>query len=248
MRDAPHGVATNRTSRVETGPIKHTSLPDAVYTELRRRILNNEFHAGEHLVESRIAEEFGVSRTTLRSALRDLANENLITMTDRRGSFVTRMSATEIIDSCFARYLLEAGAACHDLGWITPAVFDELERQIERMKLSALTQDMATIVDADTDFHSVILSATERPRVTELWHMLDGQMGSLMRSSIEQQGIDMEDIVVRHREVIDALKSRDANVIEEAIRSHYLTHRVVNSSEGETVQPLPPHSDPVLTT
>ena len=231
MRDATYGVATNHTSRVDTGHIKHTSLPDAVYTELRRRILNNEFIAGEHLVESRIAEEFGVSRTTLRSALRDLANENLITMTDRRGSFVARMSATEIIDSCFARYLLEAGAACHDLGWITPEVFDELELQIERMKVSALTQDMATIVDADTDFHSVILSASERPRVTELWHMLDGQMGSLMRSSIEQQGIDMEDIVERHREVIDALKTREASVIEEAIRSHYLTHRVVNATD-----------------
>ena len=233
MRDATHGVATNHASSVDAGHIKHTSLPDAVYTELRRRILNNEFIAGEHLVESRIAEEFGVSRTTLRSALRNLANENLITMTDRRGSFVARMSTTEIIDSCFARYLLEAGAACHDLRWITPEVFDELELQIERMKVSALTQDMATIVDADTDFHSVILSASERPRVTELWHMLDGQMGSLMRSSLEQQGIDMKDIVERHREVIDALKTREASVIEEAIRGHYLTHRVVNAPDGE---------------
>ncbi|HEV3187479.1 MAG TPA: GntR family transcriptional regulator [Acidimicrobiales bacterium] len=233
MRDVTYGVGTSHSKGVDAGHIKHTSLPDAVYTELRRRILNNEFIAGEHLVESRIAEEFGVSRTTLRSALRDLANESLITMTDRRGSFVARMSSTEIVDSCFARYLLEAGAACNDLHWITPEVFDELERQIERMKVSAMTQDMATIVDADTDFHSVILAASHRPRVTELWHMLDGQMGSLMRSSLEQQGIDMEDIVERHREVIDALKTGQANVIEEAIRSHYLTHEVVNPLDEE---------------
>jgi DNA-binding GntR family transcriptional regulator len=233
MRDVTYGVGGTHTSGVDTGHIKHTSLPDAVYTELRRRILNNEFIAGEHLVESRIAEEFGVSRTTLRSALRDLANENLITMTDRRGSFVARMSSTEIVDSCFARYLLEAGAACNDLHWLTPEVFEELERQIERMKVSAMTQDMATIVDADTDFHSVILAASRRPRVKELWHMLDGQMGSLMRSSLEQQGIDMEDIVERHREVIDALKTGEAKVIEEAIRSHYLTHEVVHPLEGE---------------
>jgi DNA-binding GntR family transcriptional regulator len=233
MRDATYGVATNHTAAVDAGHIKHTSLPDAVYSELRRRILNNEFIAGEHLVESKIAEEFGVSRTTLRSALRDLANEDLITMTNRRGSFVARMSSTEIVDSCFARYLLEAGAACNDLHWITHEVIDELERQIERMKVSALTQDMATIVDADTEFHSVILSASERPRVTELWHMLDGQMGSLMRSSLEQQGIDLDDIVVRHREVIDALKTREADVIAEAIRSHYLTQPVADVPDGE---------------
>jgi DNA-binding GntR family transcriptional regulator len=215
------------------GHIKHTSLPDAVYTELRRRILNNEFIAGERLVESRIAEEFGVSRTTLRSALRDLANQNLITMTDRRGSFVARLSATEIIDSCFARYVLEAGAARDDLEWITPEILQELELQIERMKVSALAQDMATIVDADTDFHSLIVSAGKRSRVTELWHMLDGQMGSVMRSSLEQQGINMDDIVDRHRELIDALKTRNADVIEEAIRSHYLTHQVINALDEE---------------
>jgi DNA-binding GntR family transcriptional regulator len=233
MRDVTYGVAANHTTGVDAGHIKHTSLPDAVYTELRRRILNNEFIAGEHLVEARIAEEFGVSRTTLRSALRDLANENLITMTDRRGSFVARMSPTDIVDSCFARYVLEAGAACDDLHWITPELFEELERQIERMKVSALTQDMATIVDADTDFHGVILAASGRPRVTELWHMLDGQMGSLMRSSLEQQGIDMDDIVVRHREVIDAIRTREASVIEEAIRHHYVTHLVTDGMNGE---------------
>lgn len=233
MRDVTYGVAHNHTNGADAGRIKYTSLPDAVYTELRRRILNNEFLAGEHLVESRIAEEFGVSRTTLRSALRDLANENLITMTDRRGSFVARMSSTEIADSCFARYVLEAGATCEDLRWITPELFEELERQIERMKVSALTQDMATIVDADTDFHGVILAASDRPRVTELWHKLDGQMGSLMRSTLEQQGIDMEAIVVRHREVIDAIRTREASVIEEAIRNHYLTHLVVDAANGE---------------
>ncbi|HUY16398.1 MAG TPA: GntR family transcriptional regulator [Acidimicrobiales bacterium] len=228
MRDVTYGVATSLTNGVDSGRIKYTSLPDAVYTELRRRILNNDFVAGEHLVESRIAEEFGVSRTTLRSALRDLANENLITMTDRRGSFVARMSAKEIVDTCFARYVLEAGAACGDLHWVTPGLFEELEHQIERMKVSAMTQDMATIVDVDTDFHGVILAASDRPRVTELWHMLDGQMGSLMRSTLEHQGIDMDDIVVRHREVIDAIRTREASVIEEAIRNHYLTHLVVD--------------------
>jgi len=173
----PTGVATNHTSgpTLVISSTRHFLTPST--PNWRRRILNNEFIAGEHLVESRIAEEFGVSRTTLRSALRDLANENLITMTDRRGSFVARMSASEIIDSCFARYVLESGAACNDLHWITPEVIDELERQIERMKMSALAHDMATIVDADTDFHSVILSASERPRVTELWQCWTARWG-----------------------------------------------------------------------
>jgi DNA-binding GntR family transcriptional regulator len=121
----------------------HNSLPEAVHDELRRRILNNEFSAGERLVELRIAEEFGVSRTTLREALRKLASENLVEITKRRGCFVARMDASEVRDSCFARFVLEAGAATDDLSWITPEVIARLEGIVEQMRASALEGDMA---------------------------------------------------------------------------------------------------------
>ena len=216
---------------LEGGVILHASLPEAVHTVLRRRILNNEFLAGERLVEAKLAEEFGVSRTTLRSALRDLAAENLVEITKRRGCFVARMNEFDVQDSCFARYVLESGAACEDLGWITPEVFEQLEVEIEKMKVAALAADMASIVDADTSFHGVIVGASGRSRVKELWHMLDGQMGSLMRSSMDQQGIDMGEIVDRHREVIDALRTRQAELIQKAIKHHYLEERKQRVSE-----------------
>ena len=74
-----------------SGETSRTSLPEAVYGILSRRILNNEYGAGERLLEANMAEEFGVSRTTLRSALRYLASENLVELTQRRGCFVARM-------------------------------------------------------------------------------------------------------------------------------------------------------------
>ena len=221
-------IEAMRTPHGEARPIRHASLPEAVHDELRRRILNNEFAAGERLLESKIAEEFGVSRTTLREALRVLASENLVEITQRRGCFVARMDASEVRDSCFARFVLEAGAATDDLDWITPEVLSELEEHLELMKTHARNGDLASIVDADTAFHSVIVTSSQAARVSELWHMLDGQMGSLMRSSFDQQGIDMKEIVNRHITVIDALRSRRAEVIHEAIRDHYLNRRDVD--------------------
>jgi GntR family transcriptional regulator, rspAB operon transcriptional repressor len=208
--------------------INRASLPEVVHDELRRRILNDELAAGERLLESKIAEEFGVSRTTLRSALHDLANENLVKISKRRGCFVARMDAAEIQDTCFARFLLEAGAACDKLNWITPEALDELEAHVQEMKQAAIVGDMAAIVDADTDFHGRIVSAGERLRVRDLWHMLDGQMGALMRSSFEQQGINMDDLVKRHVDVIEALRSRNAKVIREAIKDHYLERHMLD--------------------
>ena len=206
--------------------IQVASLPEAVQREIRRRILNNEYPAGERLLESRLAEEFGVSRTTLRSALRYLASENLVEITQRRGCFVARMNEQEVHDSCYARYLLESGAATLNLAWISDEIVSELENELQRMVRAALDGDLARIVDSDTAFHSIVVSASGLARVTELWHHLDGQMGSLMRSSFDQQGIDMTEIVNRHQVVIDAVKTRDPDVIARAIKDHYLTRDV----------------------
>ena len=72
-------------------PLEHVSLPSSVHRVLRRRILNNELGAGTRLVEANLALELGVSRTTVREALRQLAQEGLVEIFPRRHSVVTRM-------------------------------------------------------------------------------------------------------------------------------------------------------------
>ena len=136
------------------------------------------------------------------------------------------MNVSEVQDTCFARFLLEAGAACDNLDWITPETLAQLEAQVRKMKDAALVGDMAAIVDADTEFHGIIVSAGAWRRVGDLWHLLDGQMGSLMRSSFDQQGINMADLVERHVEVIKALRARDVDVIRQAINDHYLERQM----------------------
>ena len=87
--------------------LEHVSLPEAVGRALRRRILNNELPAETRLVEANLAAEFGVSRGTIRDAMRSLQAEGLIAIVPRRYSVVTRMSPDDAEDVCFARYILE---------------------------------------------------------------------------------------------------------------------------------------------
>ena len=87
--------------------LEHVSLPEAVSRALRRRILNNELPAETRLVEANLAAEFGVSRGTIRDAMRSLQAEGLIAIVPRRYSVVTRMSPEDAEDVCFARYVLE---------------------------------------------------------------------------------------------------------------------------------------------
>ena len=103
--------------------LEHVSLPEAVGKALRRRILNNELPAETRLVEANLAAEFGVSRGTIRDAMRSLQAEGLIAIVPRRYSVVTRMSLADAEDVCFARYVLEDGSVQGGFGpGLTPVL------------------------------------------------------------------------------------------------------------------------------
>jgi GntR family transcriptional regulator, rspAB operon transcriptional repressor len=201
-------------------PLRHLSLPDVVRLTLRRRIINNELPAGSRLLETKLAEEFGVSRTTLRSALRELKNDGLVEISPRRGCFVARMDPDDIHDICFARYVLEAGASAE--AQVDDGVLEALEQALGAMTAGAQLGDLEAIVKADTRLHGVLVKAGGGRRVVQLWHELDGQMGSLMRSSLERQGVDLDEAVQRHRKFVDAIATKRRARIVKAIREHYL--------------------------
>ena len=211
--------------------IAHQSLPEVVRLTLRRRILNNELVAGERLIEANLAAEFGVSRTTLRAALMELKNDRLVEFLPRRGCSVARMSRAEVEDACFARYLLESGAACEDRAVIDNNLITSLEKELDAMAESADAGDLAAIVECDTRLHGLLVEAGGRARLTELWHSLDGQMGALMRSSLEFQGGDLSEVVIRHRSLIDDVATKDRVLIAAAIKNHYLNPRSFHDND-----------------
>jgi GntR family transcriptional regulator, rspAB operon transcriptional repressor len=213
--------------------ISHLSLPEVVRQTLRRRILNNELAAGERLTEASLAAEFGVSRTTLRSALMELRNDRLVEFAPRRGCWVARMTRAEIDDACFARYLLESGAVCQQQAVIDDTLLAALGTELDAMVRAVDGGDLAEAVECDTRLHSVLVEAGGRARLTELWHSLDGQMGALMRSSLEFQGGNLTQAVDRHRSLIAAVATRDTSIIAAALKDHYLNPKTFADTQPD---------------
>ena len=132
---------------------------------LRRRILNNELGAGTRLVEANLAFEMGVSRTTVRVALGQLAREGLVEISPRRHSVVTRMSYAEIDDACYARYVLEEGACGRWPSSNLDVLADAMQTVADRMGEAAESGDLAALVDLDTEFHGCIVQASGKQRL-----------------------------------------------------------------------------------
>jgi len=203
--------------------LEHVSLPEAVSRALRHRILNNELPAETRLVEANLAAEFGVSRGTIRDAMRSLHAEGLIEIVPRRYSVVTRMSQEDAEDVCFARYVLEDASVEGGFGRNRKELVKALRLAMEHMSIAARTDDMDALVASDTQFHQLLVDVSGRQRLKDLWSILNSQMGALMRSEIERQGIGLAEAVERHRGILDAVTDGDLARLRKELRTHYLT-------------------------
>jgi DNA-binding GntR family transcriptional regulator len=202
--------------------LEHVSLPEAVGRALRRRILNNELPAETRLVEANLAAEFGVSRGTIRDAMRSLQAEGLIVIVPRRYSVVTRMSPADAEDVCYARYVLEDASVESGLGTNRKELVRTLRIALEHMAAAARTDDVDALVASDTQFHELLIDVSGRRRLKDLWGMLNSQMGGLMREEIDRQGIGLMEAVDRHRGIIEAVTEGDITRLRQELKDHYL--------------------------
>lgn len=162
-----------------------------------------------------------MSRGTIRDAMRSLQSEGLIAIVPRRYSIVTRMSPEDAEDICYARWVLEDASLLGGL----PDHEDltaSLRKALDEMEASADVDDLDAVVETDTKFHALLVDVSGRRRLKNLWSMLNSQMGALMRSSIERQGINLQGVVERHRTLLEAAESGDVALLRTAIRTHYL--------------------------
>src|SRR3954468_401302 len=115
--------------------------PRALYEEvaelLRQRIFNRELEPGSWIDELKLAEEYGISRTPLREALKVLAAEGLVTMKVRRGAYVTEVSEKDLADVYHLLSLLESDAVGVVAEHATPAQLDELQTLHEQLEAAA---------------------------------------------------------------------------------------------------------------
>jgi DNA-binding GntR family transcriptional regulator len=197
-------------------------LVDDVSHSIEDAILAGRMRPGERLIETKLCDELGVSRTTLREAFLILERRGLVRGEPRRGTFVTRLAREDAVDLCRARSLLEAFALTTKFDRLDAATFAALDDLLNQMAALKLPEDVPRLIGIDLAFHRLLVRGADVPRVVELWSSLDGQMSSLILSSIEHHHAGIEDVVGFHRALLSAVRSGDVAVAREAVLIHYL--------------------------
>ncbi|MCB2016283.1 MAG: GntR family transcriptional regulator [Hydrogenophaga sp.] len=197
--------------------------PRALYEEvaelLRQRIFRRELEPGSWIDELKIAEEYGISRTPLREALKVLAAEGLVTMKVRRGAYVTEVSEKDLSDVYHLLSLLESDAA----GVVARSATDDQMAELETLhaELEAAVGDRDRFFAVNEAFHMRLLEMADNRWRQQMVGDLRKVMKLNRHSSLFKSG-RIEESLAEHRAVMQALRSRDAALTSQRLQEHFL--------------------------
>ena len=199
-----------------------TLTPKALYEEvaeqLRQRIFRRELEPGSWIDELKIAEEFGISRTPLREALKVLAAEGLVTMKVRRGAYVTEMSEKDLRDVYHLLSLLESDAAGVVARNATDAQLQTLQALHD--ELAACIDDREKFFAVNERFHLQLLALADNRWRDQMVTDLRKVMKLNRHNSLFKQG-RIEDSLAEHGAIMAALRARDAAAATQTMQAHF---------------------------
>ncbi|HKX18375.1 MAG TPA: GntR family transcriptional regulator [bacterium] len=197
-------------------------LVDNVRRVLEDGILSGQMAPGARLLETSIATQLGVSRTTVREAFLMLEHRGLVVNRPRGGTFVTRLPPEDALDLKINRALLEGFAAHLACQQIDATQIAELEMLLREMEACRLPEQFPEVLRIDLAFHRALLERAGSRRLLDLWASLNGQIGALMLLAVERRHSTIGDLVDLHRGLLDAVKSRDPRRLQDAVIEHYV--------------------------
>lgn len=195
--------------------VRSASLSEQAYHRMRELILDRKISAGSTLLEGKIADELGISRTPMREALGRLAGEGLLVRRDARSYSVRSVGTKEYFDSMRTRELLECEAIALAIGKISEDDLARLDAEVDALKEGEHTETEHW--HFDDRFHLFIAHASGNVVIPRLIQQLRDE-GRLFRlhSPLHRQKENHHE----HREIIRALRRKDSEGARGAMRAH----------------------------
>jgi DNA-binding GntR family transcriptional regulator len=211
------------------------SLGQHVFETLRMNIIRGSLPAGSRVVESRTADELGISRTPVREALHKLEREGLLARQPRGGYVVLGLSRDDIEETFGIRSILESYAARLAALKHSAVELEPLEQKITVYQAHLDRGDFAALPKINTAFHDQLYALSRSPK---LIHMINGLRDHIFRY---RQIILQKEQMARqsnadHQLMLDAIKQRDGDSVERLVREHILRGQKVVLEEFDRQQ------------
>jgi DNA-binding GntR family transcriptional regulator len=203
---------------MERAQINRVSVADQAAAILRQRILNGELRPGTPLQEIPLAASLGVSRNTMREAVRILCLEGLLVRSAHRGVAVERLSARDVREIYELRRMFEISAVLATRK-PDPAVLKELQLALEQYEHAVRSRDWLTAVGHDLHFHTLLIRFLQNRRLETFYRKVIGElrMGMVL---VDRSHDDPVGLVPVHRKVYQLLLAGKSKQCAEVLARH----------------------------
>jgi GntR family transcriptional repressor for pyruvate dehydrogenase complex len=215
-------------------PIHPGRLYEQIVAQIEARILDGELRPGDKLpAERELAEQFGVSRTAIREAMKALMLSGLVEIRPGRGTFVTNSTSVVVRNSIDMLVRVGSEAGIQDLIEVREILEPEIaalaavrasEEDIRSMEEAVAAMDQAmedadTFVEADLDFHLALAQGTNNALIPVLIDSLVDLLREHRERAANVEG-GLERGQAFHEIILDAVKNKDANGARKSMRAH----------------------------
>ena len=199
-------------------PLSSRALYEEVAELLRERIFRQELKPGSWIDELKLAEEYGISRTPLREALKVLATEGLVTMKLRRGAYVTEVSERDLAEVYHLLSVLESDAAAVAAERASAQQMRELQDLHHR--LAAASGEREEFFRINEAFHRKLLAVADNRWREQMVADLRKVMKLNRHQSLLKAG-RIEESLAEHAAIMQALEQRDPLEAGARMREHF---------------------------
>jgi len=195
--------------------VRSSSLSDQAYHRMRELILDRKISAGSTLLEGKLADELGISRTPMREALGRLAGERLLVRRDARSYSVRSVGTKEYFDAMRTRELLECETTALAIGKIDEADLDRFDAEVDALNVGEHTE--SEYWHFDDRFHMFVAHASGNIVMPLLIQQLRDEARLFrLHSPLHRQKENHNE----HREIIRAIRKKDVEGARGAVRAH----------------------------
>jgi DNA-binding GntR family transcriptional regulator len=197
------------------------SLGQRVFENLKQAVITGSIVPGSRLIESRLAEALGISRTPVREAIHMLEREGYLKKLPRGGFTVLGFSRRDIEETFGIRSILESYAARLAAAKHQEAALKPLEDKIKTYQQCLDANDLDSLLKINTEFHELLYALSQSPRLVKMINDLKDQIYRYRKLILKNERlarVSNED----HKRMLEYIRRRDEEGVEKLVRDHLI--------------------------
>ncbi len=222
-----------------TKAVVHGTLAEQAYQAIKDGIIGLDLRPGDAIVEDDLAAQIGISKTPVRQALARLEREGLVVRIPYTATYVADLDPADAADILELRAALEGLAARSVVEVVDDRTLDQAEELLDAYDEAVAARNLERAADLGEGFHRLVTGASSNRHVAAMLETLNLQIARL-RALSGQHHDRAEASSKEHREILAALRARDAEAVEQAFRNHrgsFVAH--VAAGRSATSEDLP---------